>query len=570
MFFTQEDYRKIENWLYQRAVKDTYFPTADSMDGTEKIPIIQNNKNKILNLNDFVKQVADMKLPDFYNVTAESKKSCLCLKEAIELVPVKQRKIGLTITFHSKKGNWVIFQFKGTSLNQWSSIDCWENIIWQAIEEFVFFPDEEDITGVRKDNRTYLKFKDKDYNPEEFSGMGRVILRKNLVATDACTIDDEDHYINELTQDMLNEENTVYIIQYDFDLNGKALTIPMGCTLWFQGGSINNGSLYLNETAILGAFEFADMGTAKLFGKFNKGQIMAFTNEEAKIKRGNFFKKGYNNSSTTEEEDSAQDLEVSYHINDAAYHTKTRQELRWYDGEAWNLILDINDYLEIKSIIYDLIDKHNAEMSACYKYFKKRCYAIEKNVADIQSSVTNIENHITNIENNITNIQNDITNLEEIINNLQEFISNIEETINNYIEQYITNNVIGTASVTVNGTKYTPDSNGNITLPDYPEPGGGTANSVTGKLKFTGASTATYNGSSDVTVNIPEAYDDTALAERVSALEAMTVRIEGTINLPAGQQTFQVDVQATNVNGEEQEVDYNVSADDNITLESDE
>ena len=48
---------------------------------------------------------------------------------------------------------------------------------------------------------------------------------------------------NILTQDMINEPNTRYVIQYDFDLNEQEITIPGGCILDFQGGSLNNGAL---------------------------------------------------------------------------------------------------------------------------------------------------------------------------------------------------------------------------------------------------------------------------------------------------------------------------------------
>lgn len=525
MHFTQEDYRKIEAWLYQRTVKDTEFPSADPLDGTEMVPILQNNENKTIGLNNFVKQVADMKLPDFYNVTVNSKRPYLTLKEAVSLVPVKQRKLGLTITYHNEYGNWLIYQFKGDSLNQWDSLNYWNNIIQQAIEGFVLYPDEEDITGVRDGNRTFLKFKNREYNPEEFSGMGMIILRKNLVGTAACSIDDEDHLNNILTQDMINQENTVYIVQYDFDLDGKVISIPKGCTLWFQGGSINNGTMYLQETAILGAFEFADMGTAKLFGKFNTGQIMTFSNDSYKAKEGGYFVPSTKPSSATTQEDAKQDRETFYTENTAAYVTETRQELRWWNGEEWLLILDITDYRELKSIISDLIDKHNAEMAACYKYFKARCYALELRVDDAErrldehdvilenheTRITKVEGDIVSINNEINSIHNDIDNIEGDINtinnniaDIQNIVENLDQTIENHIRQFLENNVVGVASVTVNGQKYVPDSNGNISLPDYPEAGGGTADKVAGKLKFTGASTAEYDGSSDVTVNIPE------------------------------------------------------------------
>lgn len=531
MHFTQEDYRKIEAWLYQRTVKDTEFPSADPLDGTEMVPILQNNENKTIGLNNFVKQVADMKLPDFYNVTVNSKRPYLTLKEAVSLVPVKQRKLGLTITYHNEYGNWLIYQFKGDSLNQWDSLNYWNNIIQQAIEEFVLYPDEEDITGVRDGNRTFLKFKNREYNPEEFSGMGMIILRKNLVGTAACSIDDEDHLNNILTQDMINQENTVYIVQYDFDLDGKVISIPKGCTLWFQGGSINNGTMYLQETAILGAFEFADMGTAKLFGKFNTGQIMTFSNDSYKAKEGGYFVPSTKPSSATTQEDAKQDRETFYTENTAAYVTETRQELRWWNGEEWILILDITDYRELKSIISDLIDKHNAEMAACYKYFKARCYALELRVDDaerrldehdvilenhetriikVEGDIVSINNEINSIHNDIDNIEGDINTINNNIADIQNIVENLDQTIENHIQQFIENNVVGVASVTVNGQKYVPDSNGNISLPDYPEAGGGSGGGVADSVKGTltikssgGTTLGTYNGSADKTITLP-------------------------------------------------------------------
>ena len=56
--------------------------------------------------------------------------------------------------------------------------------------------DEEDIGVVDKT----LKFKDKEYSPEEFSGLGRVYLRKNIV--DGKNI---------LTKEMINKPNTLSI-----------------------------------------------------------------------------------------------------------------------------------------------------------------------------------------------------------------------------------------------------------------------------------------------------------------------------------------------------------------------
>lgn len=113
-------------------------------------------------------------------------------------------------------------------------------------------PDEEDITTTGGTVPT-LKFKDKEYLPEMASGLGRVILRKNFVGRK-----------NILTQEMISKPNTIYIIQYDFDLNGAEITIPEGCTLDFQGGSLANGIVdfnYCNIRANYKVFDNITFGT---------------------------------------------------------------------------------------------------------------------------------------------------------------------------------------------------------------------------------------------------------------------------------------------------------------------
>ena len=60
--------------------------------------------------------------------------------------------------------------------------------------------------------------------------MGRVVLRKNLIDG-----------VNTLTQSMINKNNTIYVIQYDFTLD-EDITIPENCVLEFDGGSISAGS----------------------------------------------------------------------------------------------------------------------------------------------------------------------------------------------------------------------------------------------------------------------------------------------------------------------------------------
>lgn len=97
-------------------------------------------------------------------------------------------------------------------------------------------PDEEDITVT--DNQT-LKLKDKEYAPKDYSGKGRVYLRKHYV-----------NGVNTLTQHMMRKPNTIYIIQYDYCLAEQTIEVPENCVLQFEGGSLRNGTIVGNRTLI--------------------------------------------------------------------------------------------------------------------------------------------------------------------------------------------------------------------------------------------------------------------------------------------------------------------------------
>ena len=95
--------------------------------------------------------------------------------------------------------------------------------------------DEEDIT---EQNGT-LQLANKTYDKQSFSGLGRVYLRKNIVGDK-----------NVLTQAMINKANTIYVIQYDYDLKEASINIPENCVLQFDGASLSNGTIVGNGTII--------------------------------------------------------------------------------------------------------------------------------------------------------------------------------------------------------------------------------------------------------------------------------------------------------------------------------
>lgn len=235
MFFTEEDYRKIEKWLVSKGVMDTQFSSAAPLDGNETVAIVQNGKNVNTTIDALVEKLFLLGVDDFLNVTDKYEQPAIPLIQAISLIPFRHRRIGQVITFLNEDNKWVIYQFQGSALTQWNNPTQWVNVIGSSITEELV-PDEEDLTGIKEGDKTVLKFKNKSYNTANFSGLGRVYLRKNIT---------EDRNI--LTQQMINQENTRYILQYDYDLNGQTITIPANCVIEFEGGSISNGVIKLSN-----------------------------------------------------------------------------------------------------------------------------------------------------------------------------------------------------------------------------------------------------------------------------------------------------------------------------------
>lgn len=254
MYFTQEDYRKIEKWLLANSKKDTQFvEAATPLQGNETIAFVQNGKNVKTSVKDIVDQLFLLGVSDFLNITDKYGEKNITINQAIQLIPFRSRKIGQVITFLDEDGNWRIYQFKG-NIHQWNMTSLWEDIL--DLDKYVInsiLPDEEDLTKSLPDTNgnSYLKFKDKEYDPDNYSELGRVYLRKNIVE-----VEDPDNPIcgkitkNLLYQDMIDKPNTIYIIQYDYDLNGQEIEIPENCVLDFQGGSLRKGVLIGNNTEL--------------------------------------------------------------------------------------------------------------------------------------------------------------------------------------------------------------------------------------------------------------------------------------------------------------------------------
>lgn len=128
--------------------------------------------------------------------------------------------------------------------------------------------DDEDLVSVDKgESLSVLKFADRPFSPDRFSGKGYKILRKNIVNSK-----------NILTQEMVNQPHTIYMIQYDYDLDGTTIKIPEGCILDFQGGSIVNGKVFSDNktTRIVNPPKITESNDKIFFGVFfdsNNGEL---------------------------------------------------------------------------------------------------------------------------------------------------------------------------------------------------------------------------------------------------------------------------------------------------------
>jgi len=168
----------------------------------------------------------------------------------------------------SKIGNYII-TFSNSDIFPANGFVT-ESMLSESVKQLMFssgshvtnMPDEEDLTTTGGEFGS-LKFKDKMYEPENYSGLGRVYLRKNFL-----------NGRNVLTQSMLQWSNTIYIVRYDYDLQKATIEIPDNCELVFDGGKISNGKVILTNTLVRPFGHITDYIQAEISGNYKEGQIL--------------------------------------------------------------------------------------------------------------------------------------------------------------------------------------------------------------------------------------------------------------------------------------------------------
>lgn len=245
MFFTREDIDKIQQGLLSLGVKDSELPEVNNITNSDTLAIVQDGKNKQINIIEFFNNISLFKREAFINITDRFNKPSISLIDAIQLVPIHQRINGLVITFEDVNKDWRIYQFRGNKEDffkedKWLDLYDYTNWVVDSIT-----PDEEDLTVTTPDENgnALVHLKDRTYDESNFSGKGYKILRKNIQTIDGVRK-------NILNSNIISEPNTIYEIRYDFDLNDAEITIPENCVLKFNGGSLSNGTINGNYAKI--------------------------------------------------------------------------------------------------------------------------------------------------------------------------------------------------------------------------------------------------------------------------------------------------------------------------------
>ena len=221
MYFTQEDYKKIENWLSKKSVKDSDFQEALPLNGEEIITVVQSGHNKKVNIREFIDKIYKYNGSDFTNITNIYKVENITLEEAINFIPIVNRKKGQVITFLNTDGNWEIYQFIG-ELNQWNNLDFWNNSFDCGTIDYADLVNKPSINGKELNGNTSLKdlgiqpagnYADKDTVTDVLNSITNInnnlsTINEDIddINTDIGTINDS---ITNINNDVLNINNNL-------------------------------------------------------------------------------------------------------------------------------------------------------------------------------------------------------------------------------------------------------------------------------------------------------------------------------------------------------------------------
>ena len=221
MYFTQEDYKKIENWLSKKSVKDSDFQEALPLNGEEIITVVQSGHNKKVNIREFIDKIYKYNGSDFTNITNIYKVENITLEEAINFIPIVNRKKGQVITFLNTDGNWEIYQFIG-ELNQWNNLNFWNNSFDCGTIDYADLVNKPSINGKELNGNTSLKdlgiqpagnYADKDTVTDVLNSITNIYNNLSTINEDIDDINTDIGTINDsitnINNDVLNINNNL-------------------------------------------------------------------------------------------------------------------------------------------------------------------------------------------------------------------------------------------------------------------------------------------------------------------------------------------------------------------------
>lgn len=263
--------------------------------------------------------------------------------------------------------------------------------------------DEEDLTVV--DN--LLKFADKDYNVNNYSGKARKYLRKNMISG-----------VNTLTQDMINEPNTIYILQYDYCLAGQTIKLPDNSIILWRGGRLYDGAIKLNQCRLLSNYRQEDMfdkETISLDGDWAKGQILYHPLDLG--------------------EDNKQ-------VEIPGWGGSYTNDFYWFwDGDKWvSMGFDLSIYLT-RAEFEAFLEKLREEMEKFYAWLLEELRKINEHLELHDQQITELQQDVIDINTRIDNLIAEYnTKFEDVYSKISNLSSSVEGSISN-LEQYINNKI---------------------------------------------------------------------------------------------------------------------------------
>ena len=224
-WFDLYDYR---NYIVQSIVPDEEDLTASTPD---------ENGNSLVYLKDRV-----------YDPTSFSGKGYKILRKNIQSVNIASTKITITEVPSSDGTLSFTINSKETQVAISATTDNTTTLVAQKVAialqesmtEYDVSIDASLITLTRKSSDSVT--------PSVFSASTTGVV---------CTITDSTkrEFRNILMSNMINQSNTIYEIRYNFDLNGKTITIPKNCVLYFTSGKFYNGSISMDNTMVSTLYE---------------------------------------------------------------------------------------------------------------------------------------------------------------------------------------------------------------------------------------------------------------------------------------------------------------------------